>query len=229
MTDNLDLSKLFASQFADDVGLWATKRTVYDARETIQSGINTIEKWCKKWHVTLSPIKSKLILFTKCPRHKEEISGVDLTIQLFGEPVSLVSEADFLGITFDSRLTWEPQTRKVVAKSYTRLNLLRAISSLANNLKPNIILDLYKSIIRSLFEYCSVCILNAAETHIQKLQLLQNQALRIVSKSPAYVAIEDLHDICGLPYVKEYLMECARKKLTVIKKASTLVTDVIAE
>ena len=67
------------------------------------------------------------------------------------------------------------------------------------------------------------------QTHLQKLQLIQNQAMRIISKSPAYVAIEDLHDICGLPYVKEYLMECARKKLTVIKKASTLVTDVLAE
>ena len=229
LTDNLDLSNLFASQFADDVGLWATKKTVHEARESIQNGINTIEKWCKKWHVTLSPIKSKLLLFTKCPRHKEEGSVGNLTIQLFGEPVNPVSEADFLGVTFDSRLTWEPQTRKIVAKSYTRLNLLRAISSLSNNLKPNIIVDLYKSIIRSLFEYCSICIINAAETHLQKLQLIQNQAMRIISKSPAYVAIEDLHDCCGLSYVKEYLMECARKKLTVIKKASTLVTDVIAE
>ena len=77
--------------------------------------------------------------------------------------------------------------------------------------------------------YCSLCILNAAETHIQKLQLIQNQALRIISKFPAYVAIEDLHDCSGLPYVKDYLAECAQKKLTVIKKASSLVGDVIAE
>ena len=53
--------------------------------------------------------------------------------------------------------------------------------------------------------------------------------MRIISKFPAYVAIEDLHDCCGLSYVKEYLTECARKKLAFIKKASPLVGDVIAE
>ena len=229
LVDYLNTAQLLASQFADDIGLWATKATVHDARETIQNGIKAIEEWCKKWHVTLSPIKSKLLLFSKCPRHKEELSGGSVTIQLFGEPVTSVNEAEFLGVTFDSRLTWEPQTRKVVAKSYKRLNLLRAISSLSDTINPNTMLDLYKSIIRSLFEYCSLCILNAAETHIQKLQLIQNESMRIISKFLAYVAIEDLHDCCGLSYVKEYLTECARKKLAFIKKASPLVGDVIAE
>ena len=72
MTDDLDLSELSASQFADDVGLWATKPSVGEAKRVIQNGIVKIEAWCRKWHVTLSPIKSKLLLFTKCPRHKQE-------------------------------------------------------------------------------------------------------------------------------------------------------------
>ena len=152
-----------------------------------------------------------------------------LTIDLFGEPVSPVSEAESLGVTFDARLTWEPQTRKIVAKSYMRLNLLRAISSLSNKVHPNIMLHLYKSIIRSLFEYCSLCIINAADAHIRKFQLLQNQAMRIISKSPAYVSIEDLHDCCNLPHIKDHLTQTARKNLAVIQRASPLVGEVIAE
>ena len=68
-----------------------------------------------------------------------------------------------------------------------------------------------------------------ADTHIRKIQLVQNQAMRIISRSPAYVSIEDLHDCCSLPPVKDYLIQSARKKLAVIKRASPLVCEVIAE
>ena len=228
LTDNLNLSQLLASQFADDVGLWTTKPTVSEAQEVIQSGISRIEDWCKKWHVTLSPIKSKVVLFTKCPRHKQELPAGP-TILLFGEPVAAVQEAEFLGVTFDSRLTWEPQIRKTITKCYKRLNLLRAISTLSTQNNPNNMLHLYKTIIRSIFEYCSICIVSAAETHIQKLQLVQNQSMRIISRTPAYVAIDDLHDCCGLSHIKDYLKECAQKKLNLMRRKSPLVNDIIAE
>ena len=194
----------------------------------MQAEIAKVEEWCKKWYVTLSPIKSKLILFTKCPRHKDEAAN-NYNIKLFNESITLAEEAEFLGVKFDCRLTWEPQIQKIVAKAYKRLNLLRAISAQAEKINPNVMAKLYMATIRSIFEYCSVCIINAAETHLQKLQLIQNQALRVIMRTPAYVAIDDLHDCSGLPRIKEHLIKFAQRRFASMERSSPLIEKTIEE
>ena len=229
MTDVLDLTRVSASQYADDAGMWTTCSTVREAESTLQREVDKLEEWCRKWQVTLSPHKSKLILFTKCPRHKDEVIRNNVSINLFGEGISLSEEAEFLGVTLDTRLTWEPQTRKIVSKSYKRLNLLRAVSAMSNTLKPDVIVKLYKSTIRSLFEYSSLCIINAAECHMKKLQLIQNQALRVILRTPAYVSIDDLHDCSGIPRIKDHIKEFARKRFLSMEYRSPLIGQVIDE
>ena len=133
-----------------------------------------------------------MVLFTRCPRHKKE--GV-FSVKLFGESIPLASEAEFLGVTFDSYLTWEAQTAKIVAKAYTRLNLIRIVSGLTKEKNPTVLLKLYQSIILSVFEYSSICLVSAAECHLEKLQLQQNQALRCILNLPAYVSIKVLMQV----------------------------------
>ena len=149
--------------------------------------MHALENWCKKWFVALNPLKSQLVIFTKCPRHKKELEDYQPTLKMFGENVPIVAEATYLGIIFDSRLTWEPQFRKMTTRAYQRWNLLRYLSSLSQKPNPNTMIHLYRSIIRPIFEYGSVCIINAAEQHLGKIQLVQNQALRIITKSPRYM------------------------------------------
>ena len=85
MTHDLNLSKIMASQYADDVGLWVSSPEVSTAAKDMQEAITKLEQWCIKWRVTLSQAKSQLILFTKCFRHKEEVKDIGLDIHLFQE------------------------------------------------------------------------------------------------------------------------------------------------
>ena len=179
-TDSLNQDLISPSQFADDIGIWSSGSSVQETMNTIQEGVLAIESWCKKWFVALNPLKSQLVVFTKCPRHKKEIEEMKPTLKLFGQDIPIIAEATYLGVIFDTRLTWEPQFRSMTTKAYKRLNLLRNLSSLSRNSKPNIMIHLYKSIIRPIFEHGSISIINAAEVHLDKLQLLQNQALRVV-------------------------------------------------
>ena len=123
LTEIFDLEKLSCSQYADDLGIWSTAADVATAANNIRDGIRQLEDWCRKWHVTLMPIKSKLILFSKCPRHKKEVEENGLVIELFGGEIPITNEVEFLGVTFDSRLAYEPQTKKSVSRAYKRLNL----------------------------------------------------------------------------------------------------------
>ena len=229
VTDVLNLEKSSASQFADDIGLWTTESDVDGAKVLIQEAVDALEQWCRKWYVSLHPAKSKLILFTKCFRHKDEVEEKGLSITLFNEQVQAVKEADFLGVTFDTRLTYEPQIRKSVTKAYKRLNLLRMISAMSSQHKPDMLVTLYKSIIRPIFENSAICTVSAAETHIEKLQLLQNQALRVVLKTPHYVSIKDLHDLSGVSRIKDHLVSFAQRQLDNMRRHSPIINATVED
>ena len=149
------------------------------------------------------PLKSKVVIFTRCPRHKNELP---IRITIFGQVIPLVTEAEFLGVIFDSRLTWESQTRHIVSKAYNRLNLLRAISSLTKKPSPNLLKRLYESMIRSIFECSSLYIVSAAQCHLDKLQLVKNQAICVILNVPAYIAIDNILDAAGLLPIKDHLV-----------------------
>ena len=225
--DGLDQEK--ASQYADDIGIWATKDNVKEAIASIQCSMDHLERWCKRWFVTLNPIKSQLVVFTKCFRHKAEMETNDFKITLFGQNVQTIPEAIFLGVIFDQRMTWEPQFKKLTSRAYNRLNLLRRISSLARDPNPNILAQLYQAIILPVFEYSSLSIICAADVHMEKLQLLQNMALRVVSNSSRYTSITDLHDCTGFVPIKAHLTSFAKQRLDKMRRSSTILENPIAE
>ena len=66
--DELDNVQMSVSQYADDIGTWTKGNTVEEVIQNTQRGLNLLEQWCRKWFVTLNPLKSQLVLFTKCFR-----------------------------------------------------------------------------------------------------------------------------------------------------------------
>ena len=110
--------------------------------------------------VALNP-QSQPVVFSKFPQHRREIDELKPTLRLFGENISIVAEATYLGVIFDTGLTWEPQFRQMTTKAYKRLNLLRTLSSLSANPNPNTMIHLYRSILTTLchfhLPYRTVC------------------------------------------------------------------------
>ena len=149
-TDNINREIISPSQFADDLGIWSSGKSVLTTMKAIQDGVHVLEAWCKRWFVALNPIKSQLVVFTKCPTHKKQIIDHKPILRLFGEDVNIIAEATYLGVIFDARLTWEPQFRKMTTKAYKILNLLRHLSSLSNTSNPNTMIHLY----RSMYDQC---------------------------------------------------------------------------
>ena len=176
-------------------------------------------KWCSQWQVIMNAQKSQVILFSKCPSHKKE----NVKLKIYNQVIPTITQATYLGVVFDSKLSWEQQITKIANKTYARLNLLRAISSLSNKHNPTLLSQLYNSTIRSIFEHSSVCIVSAANTHIEKLQIIQNEALRIILKVPAYMPIARMNDSGNQTNVKEHMLKIAKEKIKRLHESSTLV------
>ena len=126
-------------------------------------------------------------------------------------------------------LSWEQQVTKMANKAYGRLNLMRAIAALSSKPNPNLLAQLYNSTIRTIFEYASICIVSAAEVHLRKLEVIHNEALRIILKLPAYIPVKVMNDCAGQIPVKAHLIQFANERIASLHQNSTLVRQSIQD
>ena len=91
-----------------------------------------------------------------------------------------VSEFKFLGVTFDTQLTFKSYINNIIRKSKSTLNLLRAISGTSWGAQTDAMLMVYKACILSKIDYGSEAY-GCASPHLL-------QQLRIIAKVPDYVS-----------------------------------------
>ena len=75
------------------------------------------------------------------------------------------------------------QVDHIIEKTSDRINLLKSLSFNKTWSLPNhILVQLYKSLLRSVIEYSSFMIVSLNKNLLRKLEVLQNNALRIIFK-----------------------------------------------
>ena len=119
----------------------------------------------------------------------------------------------FLGITFDSKLTFQPHFEDILERFNNRYHRLRLLANRKWGPSPATLIQIYKQCVRPIFEYGSLSTITASDHIISKIQRLQNKFIRFALRLPKYILPKLLHDSTGLPYVKDRLLTCATKSL----------------
>ncbi|XP_053380085.1 uncharacterized protein LOC128548726 [Mercenaria mercenaria] len=99
-----------------------------------------------------------------------------------------------LGVTFDRRLTWKAHLTNADSKERKKLPNLQKLAGTNLLAHQNILKTVYLWTIRPILEYGSSAWITAAKTNQQRLDKVQNQALRIITgalKSTPIKAMED--------------------------------------
>ena len=138
----------------------------------------------------------------------------ELNLKLYGETLKIYPQVKFLGITFDSQLTFKKHFNwDTLDHCNTRYHRVRLLASKKWGPSPANILHIYKPCIRPIFKYGSLSTINTSDYIISKIQRLQNKFIRLALRLPKYICSKLLHDSSGLPYVKDRLLSCATKSL----------------
>ena len=163
--------------------------------------------WCAKWRIKLNPEKTKVIIFSRSLLARK----AEFNLTLYGETLKIYPRVKFLGITFDSELTFQPHFEDILERWNNRYHRLRLLANKKWGPSPATLIQIYKKCVRPIFEYGSLSTITASDCIISKNQQLQNKFIRLALRLPKYILPKLLHDSTGLPYVKDHLITCATK------------------
>ena len=104
------------SQFADDTDLWVASKNVQFAAKLLRKDLRKLVEWCTKWKIKLNPEKTKVIMLSTSPlaRNSEPI------LKPYDERLKIYPQVKFLGITFDSKFTFQKHFEKISGCCNTR-------------------------------------------------------------------------------------------------------------
>ena len=117
----------------------------------------------------------------------------------------------FLGITFDSQLTFKKHFEDILDRCNTRYYRLRLLANKRWGPSPATLIQIYKQCVCPIFEYGSLSTITAPNNIISQIQRLQNNFIRLALRLPKYICTKLPHDSTGLSYVKDRLLSCVTR------------------
>ncbi|KAG7473121.1 hypothetical protein JOB18_002640 [Solea senegalensis] len=186
------------SQFADDLCYWSSSKRPNLAAKKLQTCITEIETWTNMWRIKLNPVKTQCILFTK--NSHLQLNSIDLSLNNY--KITISKEATFLGVTFQNNMTWTKHINNLEQRANNRLNHLKALCG-KHGASPSTVIKVYLAYIRPLFEYSVPAWINISDNQLQRLQVIQNKALKLAHRLPSYISNYYIHTITGIQTIRQ--------------------------
>jgi ribonuclease HI len=140
----------------------------------MQQCLNKLQIWADENGFKFS--QSKTVCMHFC--HKRKLHP-DPLLTLNNINIPIVAETKFLGLFFDSKLSYIPHLKYLRAKCLKTMNLLRIVAHQDWGGDTQTLLKLYRCLIRSKLDYGSIIYGAARKSYICMLDPIQNQALRL--------------------------------------------------
>lgn len=195
----LDLATT-ASLFADDTAAWIKDGKIRGSnRQLMQDEIDKILRWAETWKMRVNTDKTKVLVISSSNQDRKwdpELTGNDA-------PINTVSEYKFLGVTVDGDLRFTKHIDNIVEKCKRRVNILRCMAAKDWGNSVETQRTIYLQYIRSPMEYAAPSWSSwASDTNIERLQKVQNQAMRAIASLTKTCPIDFLHLETNLEPIK---------------------------
>jgi len=181
--DNNIVAKL--SKFADDSKLLKCLKSSIDA-DSLRRDLRTLETWAETWQMEFNVDKCAVLhVGNKNPCHQYEFCKSILK--------SVEIEKD-LGILVDSKVKFSEQCNKAVNSANASLAMIKRNISSRNR---NIIVKLYKALVRPKLEYCIQAWRPFLKKDIESLEKVQRRATKMIDECRG-LKYEDRLKVTGL-------------------------------
>ena len=174
--------------YADDTVLVYSAPDIYTAHLHLQNDLNNLANWCKGNKLSINIKKTKsMIVGTRSMVKKHPILP---RLKIDGKTIDYVFQYKYLGVTLDEILSFHAHlnnTIKIVSHKKILLHKIRCY------ITEDAAVKIYKSMILPYVDYGDIFYMNANSGLVEKLQTLQNRALRICFTARLITPTQILH------------------------------------
>lgn len=189
------------SVYVDDLQIACTSSSLSTCERQIQLTLNKIAIWADVNGFKFSPQKTVAVLFSL----KRGIQ-IDPTLYLNEIALPVKQEHKFLGITFDRKLTFLPHINALKKKASRSLNILKVLSRKHWGSDRTCLLHIYRTVVRSCLDYGCVVYGSARTSYLNRLDPIQNLALRLSTGAYRTSPVSSLHIETDEPHLVDRRM-----------------------
>ncbi|XP_011883808.1 PREDICTED: uncharacterized protein LOC105570957, partial [Vollenhovia emeryi] len=179
-------------QFADDLVIWAAGKERPKVVSSLAATIEKIDSFLKIKGMELSIHKSSSMNFVKSRRSATEFEAITIKQQA----IPLVTEHKFLGIIIDQSFSGKAHLAFITSRCRQITNAISSLAGVWWGGHPTLLLNIYRSILRSIFEYGHQVFFSKGNlTKLESLLKLRNKAIRTAMgyrmSTPVNVMLEE--------------------------------------
>ena len=183
-----------ASLFVDDFALCVRGSALHRVERALQLCVNKVQDWVSDNGFKFSPSKTTCVHFT---RERGVFGEPDIRID--GSPIKVATEAKFLGVIFDQKLTFLSHIKYLKASCSKALDVLRVVGHTNWGADRTVLLRLYRSLVRSKLDYGCIVWGSACKSYIKMLDPVHHAGLRICTGAFRTSPIPSLYIEAGEP------------------------------
>ena len=166
--------------FADDTNLTLSAKTLTELKVALTPELNNLSCWLKANRLSLNVAKTELMIIRS--RQRLSVQCDDLEIRIDDQVIKRVDpHTKSLGLTIDDHLSWCKHVDEIFQKVSSAIGVLKRVQPF---ISKEIAIQIYNALIIPHFDYCRP-VWDCLSGYLRdKLQKLQNRAVRIITKSP---------------------------------------------
>lgn len=159
-----------------------------------------------KWGLKVNAEKSSFVIFKK-GRDPAYVKSIYLN----NHAIPRRTTQKYLGVIFDSRLTWKSHITETARKVKMAIRILYPIINRNSEMSLANKLMVYKVAMRPVMTYAAQVWGFLAKSNFQHLQVLQNKILRMITNAPWFVKNTTLHNDLRIPELKAFIAKVSKK------------------
>ena len=202
------LSKALPRMYADDTSISIAASSLPELESALNAELAYLHEWLNVNKLSLNIAKTELMLIGSRQRLSASTTGHSLTVQIKGHEIDRVPNTKSLGVHIDQNLSWSKhvnETAKIVSSGIGALKRLRPF------ICEDTAILLYRALIEPYLDYCCPLWDGLGNELADKLQKLQNRAIRVITKSDHYSSATALRGWLGWDNL------CTRRKKQKLK------------
>lgn len=190
--------------YADDALITLSGTNLITMNSILNAELNRLEIWLRNNKLKVNVPKTKaMLLCSKTNRNKYKLEIQNVNIVIEGEKIEFVNNFKYLGIIIDNDLNFKSHASYIIKKIACKVGLFRRISQC---LPIQSKIQVYQAIIAPHVDYCSSVLFLLNKNEIEKIQKLQNKAMRSILRVNRFASVKKMCSALSWLNVKERIV-----------------------